>query len=244
MSSNIVPFIAPSEPFDKPAPPINKADMPPSLMMVPVQREDLFTCVKTVCSYQESGLTRIAPVQPTAWGFSPVYRDSTPTLIDAKTGKAYARTGDELLQPLPKNVLDHILGLELPDEIRWLHTARVLGLSNLNPAGVAVLIYDIIMPGVQLSDRLDYLDKILVPQIGFRQPLEVDRVYAVPTFAESDADDLWAALHLTNQIMSPSGGGPYTGILARELSSTYKIQNDDYRKPSLAWHYHPFIHAQ
>ena len=218
--------------------------MPPSLMMTPHHSDDLFSCVDTVYGYQQSGLTRVAPVQPSAWGFSPVYRDSTPTLIDAKTGKAYARTGDELLQPLPKNVLDHILGLDLPEEIRWLHTARVLGLSNLNPAGVAVIIYDIIMPGVSLSDRIDYLDKIMIPQIGFRQPLEVDRVYAIPTFPEVVADDLWAALHLTNQTMSPSGGGPFTGILARELGSTYKIQNDDFRRPSLAWHYHPFRHAQ
>jgi hypothetical protein len=226
--------------FEKPPVPSKSEQSPPALMMAATNACDMYNADDSKYSSTPSGLVRVAPKQVNPWCHSPVYRNSSPTLVDAHTGTAYARTGERLAADMPEGLLAHIKNLDLPEELRWLHCARILGLSPQTPGQAALVIYDLMMPNTPLEDRLEYMHKILAPELGFRCRPIAGRIYLAPTFSDDVSADLWAALHLTNQqFIEPF----FSGILSRELSSTYKFQSDDFKKTSLAWHFHPFIHA-
>lgn len=197
-------------------------------------------------SLEKSGLIRNAPHQRGEWFLEPFYNGLLPTVVCATTGEMFTKCLYRMAHDLyMSDPADHIAKVATlpswPKEVKWVHTLRGINTTVSAPNrmyGTSLLVVDIIVPNMSYGDRRKIIEAHFEP-LGIRlDPFKrTEKAMAVPRFAESEAESLWAGLHLQNQEFATP---LYGGIVAKRKVSPYLFQTEKSYPPYLNWMYHPF----
>lgn len=191
-----------------------------------------------------NGLRRVAPFQHDTWFLEPFYKDCTNIIIDAEAGKAYTDRGF----PLPDGIINKkcLSAFEeqsqlnsWPTDVRYVHCLRSWTNVDGNSAveGQAVLVVDMIVKNADYLTRRRLLESNF-ELLGFKRTPMVHSPNLIPRFPESDAADLWAGLHLSNQTMP--GAPRYGGIVEKRSDSPYLHSKEAECSTGMSWVFHPF----